>query len=224
MRSRSWIVALALAVPLTAAAADVLSEYVGPESCKGCHPEAYAAWRLSKHSRAMGSLTVQQQRDARCLSCHSPNLKAQNVESVSCETCHGGGQYYTADYVMKDTELVRMVGLVDPSEKDCRSCHDASSPSLKPFDFVEKLKLIDHWTAEKQRRAQEAAEPEAAAKPDGAKAEPAEAEGAEPEPAKAETVSPAAGKPDPAKAETSKATSATSKKGTSTKAPKKKAK
>jgi len=155
MRSRPWIVALALAVPLAAAAADILSELVGPESCKGCHPEAYAAWRLSKHSRAMGSLTPQQQRDARCLSCHSPNLKAQNVASVSCETCHGGGQYYTADYVMKDQELVRMVGLVDPSEKDCRSCHDASSPSLKPFDFVEKLKLIDHWTAERQRRAQE---------------------------------------------------------------------
>ncbi|HYV50077.1 MAG TPA: hypothetical protein VFA20_34715, partial [Myxococcaceae bacterium] len=33
-------------------------------------------------------------------------------------------------------------------------CHDASSPSLKPFDFVEKLKLIDHWTVERQRREQ----------------------------------------------------------------------
>src|SRR5512140_3668792 len=213
MRSRPWIAALALAVPLAAAAADVLSEFVGPESCKGCHPEAYAAWRLSKHSRAMGSLTVQQQRDARCLSCHSPNLKAQNVESVSCETCHGGGQYYTADYVMKDPELVRMVGLVDPSEKDCRSCHDASSPSLKPFDFVEKLKLVDHWTAEKQRRAQEGAEP-AAAKPDGAKAEPAEA--AEPE-----TANAAAAKPDPAKAEAAKPAKAAPGKGTSTKPPKK---
>ena len=156
MRPRSWLFALVLAVPLAAAAADVLSELVGPESCKGCHPEAYAAWRLSKHSRAMGSLTPQQQRDARCLSCHAPNQKSQNFTSVSCETCHGGGQYYTADYVMKDPELVRMVGLADPSEKDCRSCHDPSSPSLKPFDFVEKLKLIDHWTAERQRRAQEA--------------------------------------------------------------------
>jgi hypothetical protein len=76
------------------------------------------------------------------------------VESISCESCHGGGQYYAAGYVMKDPELVRLVGLLDPSEKGCRSCHDASSPSLKPFDFVEKLKLIDHWTAERQRREQ----------------------------------------------------------------------
>ncbi len=59
---------------------------------------------------------------------------------MTCETCHGGGQYYSPDYVMKDAELARLVGLVDPSEKSCRNCHDASSPSLKPFDFVEKLK------------------------------------------------------------------------------------
>jgi hypothetical protein len=50
---------------------------------------------------------------------------------------------------MKDAELARLVGLVDPSEKGCRTCHDASTPSLKPFDFVESLKAIDHWSAEK---------------------------------------------------------------------------
>jgi len=41
---------------------------------------------------------------------------------------------------MKDPELARLVGLVDPSEKGCATCHDASSPSLKAFDFVAKLK------------------------------------------------------------------------------------
>lgn len=130
------------------------TEFVGPESCKACHPDAYAAWRLSKHARAIESLSEPQRRDARCLSCHSPNLEDRRVESISCETCHGGGQYYAASYVMRDQELVRLVGLLDPSEKGCRSCHDASSPSLKPFDFVEKLKLIDHWTVERQRREQ----------------------------------------------------------------------
>ena len=102
---------------------------------------------------AQDSLLVSQQKDARCLSCHSPNEVEQHVEHVSCETCHGGGQYYGAVYVMKDPELARLAGLVDPSEKSCRTCHDASSPSLKPFDFVEKLKLIDHWTVERQKRA-----------------------------------------------------------------------
>lgn len=167
--SRLWL--LLAVLPLTAVAQDLVSaNFVGPESCKSCHPEAYDAWRQSKHSRALDSLSPQQQKDARCLSCHAPDLKARSSASITCETCHGAGQYYAAHYVMKDPELVRMVGLEDPSEKDCRACHDASSPSLRPFDFVEKLKLIDHWTAERQKReAAKAAPPEADAKKPPAK-------------------------------------------------------
>jgi len=127
-------------------------DFVGPESCKACHPEAYLAWKQSKHARAKDSLSPVQQKDARCTSCHSPNEEDQTIAGISCESCHGGGQYYATNYVMKDNELVRLAGLVDPSEKSCRTCHDASSPSLRPFDFVEKLKLIDHWTAERTRR------------------------------------------------------------------------
>jgi hypothetical protein len=53
---------------------------------------------------------------------------------------------------MKDPELARLVGLQDPSEKSCRSCHEPSSPSLRPFQFADKLKAMDHWTAERQKR------------------------------------------------------------------------
>ena len=145
MRARgSCLLLLVLALSGAAGAAD----FLGPESCKGCHPAAYEAWMQSKHARAGDSLSEAQQKDARCLSCHAPD-QAQGVSNVSCETCHGGGQYYSPAYVMKDAELARLVGLVDPSEKSCRGCHDASSPSLKPFDFVESLKAIDHWSAER---------------------------------------------------------------------------
>lgn len=153
------MIALACAV-VPASAADVTAELVGPEACKGCHPAAYETWRQSKHARALDSLSPPQQKDARCLSCHAPSLREQGVEHVTCETCHGGGQYYASSFVMKDPELSRMVGLVDPSERACRACHDASSPSLRPFDFVEKLKLVDHWTAERQQRARAAKSPE----------------------------------------------------------------
>ena len=78
------------------------------------------------------------------------------MAGVSCESCHGGGQYYVAAYVMKDPELARLVGLSDPSEKGCRNCHDASSPSLKPFDFVSKLKAIDHWSVAKAKKLEKA--------------------------------------------------------------------
>lgn len=149
MRTCAFLVALALlAAPTAASSAD----FVGAESCKACHPEAYAAWKNSKHARAFESLTAQQKKDARCVSCHAPDLAAQGSAGITCETCHGGGEYYSPAYVMKDAELSRMVGLTDPLEKHCRACHDASSPSLRPFEFVEKLKLIDHWTAERERR------------------------------------------------------------------------
>jgi hypothetical protein len=125
------------------------ADFLGPESCKGCHPAAFALWQQSKHARAVDSLTPQQQKEARCLSCHGPDLSTQKVAQVTCETCHGGGQYYSPAHVMKDPELSRLVGLVDPNEKACRACHDASSPSLTPFDFRTALKAIDHWSKEK---------------------------------------------------------------------------
>jgi len=142
-----WLLPLLLVVSATAGAAD----FVGPESCKGCHPAAYTAWQQSKHARATDSLSEPQKKDARCLSCHAPD-QAQGVSNVSCETCHGGGQNYAPAYVMKDPELSRLVGLLDPSEKQCRTCHDASSPSLRPFNFVESLKAIDHWSADRAKK------------------------------------------------------------------------
>src|SRR4029078_2939510 len=84
-------------------------------------------------------------------SCHAPD-QAAGVSNVSCETCHGGGQNYAPAYVMKDRELARLVGLVHPPAKQCPTCHDASSPSLRPFNFVESLKAIDHWSAERTKK------------------------------------------------------------------------
>lgn len=147
MRAAPIVLAVGVLGPSALSAAD----FLGPESCQGCHPQAYAIWKQSKHARARAPLSAQQQRDAKCQTCHSPNSE-QNVANVTCETCHGGGQYYVARYVMKDPELARLVGLQDPSEKSCRTCHDSSSPSLRPFDFVEKLKAIDHWSSEREGR------------------------------------------------------------------------
>lgn len=140
-------------------------DFLGSESCQACHPDAWAAWQTSAHARARDVLTPQQQRDDRCLTCHSPNQTEQRVAHVSCETCHGGGQYFSARYVMKDPELARLAGLLDPGEKSCRACHDGSSPSLKPFDFKEKLKSIDHWTVERKKRDERAAAAAAAKSP-----------------------------------------------------------
>lgn len=146
------VLRVGLLVALCAGSTARAYDFLGAESCQSCHPDAYTAWKASPHARAKDVLSPTQQRDARCLSCHSPNDVDQKQAGVTCETCHGGGQYYSPRYVMKDPELARLSGLVDPTEKACRACHDASSPSLKPFDFTVKLKALDHWSVERAKR------------------------------------------------------------------------
>ncbi len=175
-----WLL-LAVCLPALASAA----ERVGSETCKSCHAAAYDAWRASAHAKAAEALSPAQREDPRCTHCHAPDLARALQDSyamgrepgaaphaeggVTCEACHGAGQYYSPSYVMRDAELARAVGLVDPGQKSCLACHTADSPSLLPFDFASKVKLIDHWTlgapkkdkAERKAGRASAAEPEA---------------------------------------------------------------
>ncbi|RMG19579.1 MAG: hypothetical protein D6729_04855 [Deltaproteobacteria bacterium] len=137
-------IALALvAVPLLAWAADP----VGAATCATCHPDAYEAWKRGPHARAEAALGPRQQKNARCLRCHAPARQA-GFEGVQCEACHGAGQYYYPEYVMRDAELARAVGLVDPDASTCARCHDETAPNLEPFDFDRKRARIRHWPAE----------------------------------------------------------------------------
>ncbi len=142
------------------------AERVGSETCGACHETAYKLWKASSHAKASENLTAAQREDLRCAYCHAPELarlaqeqnpfqpgeastgqsRAQVEGGVGCESCHGAGQYYSPGYVMRDSELARAVGLVDPGQKSCQVCHSAEAPSLMPFDFAAKVKLIDHWS------------------------------------------------------------------------------
>jgi hypothetical protein len=131
---------------LLAGTASMAADFLGPQSCKGCHPEAFALWTQSKHARASAHLKAEDAQNARCMTCHGPELTTQKVANVTCETCHGGGEHYSPEHVMRDPELARLVGLEDPGEKTCRGCHDDNAPSLTPFDFRKALESIDHWS------------------------------------------------------------------------------
>jgi hypothetical protein len=116
---------------------------VGPEACKACHPSAYEAWLASPHARARESLPERSRGEPRCLSCHAPDAE-EGLAGVSCESCHGGGRLYSAPYVMRDPELSRALGLVDPGERSCVACHTESTPSLVKFEYARKVALIAH--------------------------------------------------------------------------------
>lgn len=161
------VLALAAAGVLAAAAAADAPEAragggsrVGPETCKACHPAAYEAWRNGPHARSMDGLPAQSRKDPRCLSCHSPDAD-EGLAAISCESCHGPGRTYSAPYVMRDAELARLLGLVDPGEKSCLACHGESAPSLVRFEYTRKLPLIDHWTKERAARAASGSPPPA---------------------------------------------------------------
>jgi hypothetical protein len=132
------LILLAL-VPAVTLAAD----FIGAETCKACHPQAYEVWKEGPHARALESLSPAQRRDPRCTSCHAPDVDKGAV-GVTCESCHGGGRIYAQAYVMRDRELARAVGLVDPGEKSCTACHTDAAPSLSKFTYATKMPLIRH--------------------------------------------------------------------------------
>ncbi|MGB8930484.1 MAG: multiheme c-type cytochrome [Anaeromyxobacteraceae bacterium] len=134
--------------PALARGATAKVSTVGPETCKACHPAAYEAWRTGPHARAFDSLPEKNRKDPRCLACHAPLIEDGFV-AVGCETCHGPGGAYSARYVMRDRELSRAVGLLDPGEKSCGGCHNESTPSLMKFEYARKLPLMEHWNAER---------------------------------------------------------------------------
>lgn len=128
------------------------ADFIGSESCRACHVEAYEHWRQGPHARAHLSLTPAQAQDQKCIQCHAPDTQKGGDAGVSCESCHGAGEYYAAEYVMKDAELAQATGLLQPKAADCLLCHDASSPSLQAFDAEKKMKEIDHWTKSRDAR------------------------------------------------------------------------
>ena len=128
------------------------ADLIGPVACRTCHAEAYKVWSQSAHARAASTLG-ENRKTPLCLQCHSRDEQRSGqaaVEGVSCETCHGGGRYYEVAVVMKDKELARLFGLVDPTPQSCMVCHGGESPSLKPFDVKEAMARIDHWTANRE--------------------------------------------------------------------------
>ena len=92
--------------------------------------------------------------DTTCLKCHTTGFgkeggypekitpenekQAKAMGSVSCEACHGPGSLYVEhknakrkenkDYAFTKEELAK-VGLVAPTEENCKACHNKDNPT-----------------------------------------------------------------------------------------------
>ena len=117
------------------------SRIIGAYRCQSCHRAEYQKWLKSRHARAYESLPLRFRSDSSCLGCHSLG-REPHLWGVQCESCHGGGRYYSLPEVMVDSELARAAGLRS-GKKRCISCHRLPY-STKKFSYREFWKKIAH--------------------------------------------------------------------------------
>jgi nitrate/TMAO reductase-like tetraheme cytochrome c subunit len=157
--------------------------YVGVDLCKLCHKkkelgDQYDTWANTSHSKAFYTLGTPEakeiaanlgindpQQSGKCLRCHSTSSAfaeekvaedLQIEDGVQCESCHGPGEGYMYLEVMEDMKEATDMGLVMPTEKTCRKCHNPESPTYNPkrdqtpdgkavdFYYPLRKKMIDH--------------------------------------------------------------------------------
>jgi hypothetical protein len=137
------------------------ADYIGVSKCKMCHKgaskgEVFEKWEKSLHSKAFETLKAKgEDKNPKCLECHVTGFNtpsgykigdanAVNFEGVQCESCHGPGSEYKSLSIMKDKKQAIAKGLIDPTEAQCKKCHNPKSPTFKSFNFAEFVKKIDH--------------------------------------------------------------------------------
>lgn len=118
-------------------------QYVGSETCAGCHAAQYQQWQTTQHAHAFATLQrVQKDATPECVQCHVVGYSrpagyvnaqsTQKLQNVGCEACHG---YGTRHDMMKQAG-----GKV--AESVCMSCHKAANDP--GWNYAAKLPRISH--------------------------------------------------------------------------------
>lgn len=162
--SLAWV---PLALALTAAVrAEEKPKWLGVEGCaKMCHKSAaqgnqLGIWEKSEHAKAYKKLLSPEAKEVakklgidapekseKCLKCHASGygVPAEMLEEgftiehgVQCETCHGPGEFYKKQTVMKDRKKAEALGLIIGDEKTCLQCHNDTSPTWRADRYTTK--------------------------------------------------------------------------------------
>jgi YVTN family beta-propeller protein len=147
-------------------------KYIGTLTCAACHKGPsmgyqFSKWRLSAHAGAYAVLATdyayeiakkQGLKDApqtslECLKCHTTAYHRPTkgvvesyslYEGVGCEACHGAGNDYYPEAIMRDPRAAKAAGLREVTHQTCLECHQNAHD--KPFDFDQAVKKIAHPT------------------------------------------------------------------------------
>lgn len=142
---RLAMVMFAIVGGTVSAQAQELPKYVGPETCKTCHSDAYSKWKSTGHGKSDRSFTPRQKASPTCTLCHAPQADTGGMNRVTCEACHGPGGNYVVQMAKGNGSAVKKSGVVMPNSKTCDLCHGSRSvPSKRQFDFVKRKSRIRH--------------------------------------------------------------------------------
>jgi len=132
---------------ITASRSKNANRYVGPKSCKACHEKEYEIWSGSRHAHAFDSLEKKGDHySPRCIKCHTVGYMSSDgyvnakltpkLKNVSCESCHGRGDYHAKFKVGEDIGVKK----VFMKKVNCTECHDEeNSPSFDREKYWEKI-------------------------------------------------------------------------------------
>jgi hypothetical protein len=145
-------------------------EFVGSETCGGCHTKAYEKWKETPHAHATETIVNPKERagiarhhDPECLSCHvtgwSPQgyypyttgyldlKKSALLQGNGCENCHGPGAKHVAaeEAGGSDVDLAKLRESMRlplaSAKKKCLECHDLDNSP----DFQKEGAFESYW-------------------------------------------------------------------------------
>ncbi len=120
--------AAVVALPLVGSSQNA-GDYVGMETCAGCHADIAESYATTAHANSMEVLEAGgSEGDPECLGCHTTGLEGSKYVdgAVTCEACHGPGGEHVAT---GDKAAIS----VEAGEAGCLKCHTADwSPD---FDY-----------------------------------------------------------------------------------------
>ncbi len=130
-------------------------DYVGSNSCLGCHPKEHERWASSAHARAFETLVkAGDQKKADCQRCHTTGFGeatgfpagGRTFENVGCESCHGPGKRHVDDAGKSQGTILRLTEKCDSCVimQICGSCHDDANDPGFEFELQDKLDRIRH--------------------------------------------------------------------------------
>jgi hypothetical protein len=122
--------------------------FVGTALCGGCHPDALAVWKATRHPHAYEALEKKgKQYHLECIKCHVAGWqvpggvcrvdKTEQRREVTCESCHGPGTQHLAKPT-KDT-------IRRPDIQSCTVCHDhENSPHFAFETYLQQIRGPGH--------------------------------------------------------------------------------